>query len=144
MAAIADTPVARQRMERLERIWREPGGVLGWLRTTDHKRIGLMYLVATLVFFAAGGAEALLVRTQLMGPDLHVLSPKAYDQALAGVNDAASKSGVNGTPTVFVNGKLVGKGGTVPTLQQSDAAIQTALSQAKSTAAPPPTPSAGR
>jgi cytochrome c oxidase subunit I+III len=80
MAAIADTPQARERMERLERIWREPDGVLGWLRTTDHKRIGLMYLVATLIFFAAGGVEALLVRTQLIGPDLHVLSPKAYDQ----------------------------------------------------------------
>src|SRR3954454_11430349 len=67
-------------MDRLERIWREPSGVLGWLKTTDHKRIGLLYLFATLVFFAAGGVEALLMRTQLAGPDLHVLSPKAYDQ----------------------------------------------------------------
>jgi len=80
MAAIADTPQARARMGRLERIWAEPGGVLGWLKTTDHKRIGLMYLFATLIFFGAGGIEALLVRTQLIGPDLHVLSPKAYDQ----------------------------------------------------------------
>src|SRR5213080_4356106 len=80
MAAIADTPQARARMGRLERIWAEPDGVLGWLKTTDHKRIGLLYLFATLVFFAAGGVEALLVRTQLAGPNLHVLSPKAYDQ----------------------------------------------------------------
>jgi cytochrome c oxidase subunit I+III len=80
MAAIADTQRARERMSRLERIWAEPHGVLGWLKTTDHKRIGLMYLFATLVFFGAGGVEALLVRTQLAGPDLHVLSPKAYDQ----------------------------------------------------------------
>jgi cytochrome c oxidase subunit I+III len=80
MAAIADTPQARARMDRLERIWREPDGILGWLKTTDHKRIGLLYLFATLVFFGAGGAEALLVRTQLIGPDMHVLSPQAYDQ----------------------------------------------------------------
>src|SRR5205814_6606219 len=80
VAATADTPRARERMSRLERIWAEPGGLLGWLTTTDHKRIGLMYLFTTLVFFAAGGVEALLMRTQLMGPDLHVLSPKAYDQ----------------------------------------------------------------
>src|SRR5215212_8036798 len=80
MAAIADTPQARERMGRLERIWAEPDGLLGWLKTTDHKRIGVMYLFATLIFFAAGGVEALLMRTQLIGPDLHVLSPKAYDQ----------------------------------------------------------------
>jgi cytochrome c oxidase subunit I+III len=80
MAAIADTPEARARIGRLERIWQEPDGVLGWLKTTDHKRIGILYLFATLVFFGAGGVEALLVRTQLIGPDLHVLSPKAYDQ----------------------------------------------------------------
>jgi len=80
MATIADTPRARDRMGRLERIWEQPHGVLGWLTTTDHKRIGLMYLFATLIFFAAGGVEALLIRTQLIGSDLHVLSPKAYDQ----------------------------------------------------------------
>jgi cytochrome c oxidase subunit I+III len=80
VAAIADTPRARERMGRLERIWAEPDGVLGWLKTTDHKRIGLLYLFATLIFFGAGGVEALLMRTQLIGPDLHVLSPKAYDQ----------------------------------------------------------------
>src|SRR5215207_3047711 len=80
MAAIADTPQARARIGRLERIWAEPRGVLGWLKTTDHKRIGILYLFTSLVFFAAGGVEALLVRTQLIGPDLHVLSPKAYDQ----------------------------------------------------------------
>jgi cytochrome c oxidase subunit I+III len=80
MATIADTQRARARMGRLERIWAEPRGVLGWLKTTDHKRIGLMYFVTTLIFFGAGGVEALLIRTQLIGPDLHVLSPRAYDQ----------------------------------------------------------------
>src|SRR4051812_6140609 len=67
-------------MGRLERIWAGPDGLLGWLKTTDHKRIGLMYFVTTLIFFGAGGVEALLIRTQLIGPDLHVLSPRAYDQ----------------------------------------------------------------
>jgi cytochrome c oxidase subunit I len=80
MAAIADTPWARARIGRLERIWAQPHGVLGWLTTTDHKRIGLMYLFTSLIFFGAGGVEALLIRTQLIGPDLHVLSPQAYDQ----------------------------------------------------------------
>jgi cytochrome c oxidase subunit I+III len=67
---------------RLERIWAHRPGLLGWLTTTDHKRIGLMYLFATLAFFAAGGVEALLMRTQLAVPNGHTLSPGTYDQLL--------------------------------------------------------------
>jgi len=52
-------------LERLERMWQSRPGVLGWVMTTDHKRIGLLYFWTTLVLFAAGGAEALLIRTQL-------------------------------------------------------------------------------
>jgi len=43
-------------------------GIWSWLATVDHKRIGLMYLVGVLGFFAVGGILALLVRTQLLGP----------------------------------------------------------------------------
>jgi cytochrome c oxidase subunit I+III len=78
--AVVATPEAAARVERLDRIWQPRPGLTGWLTTTDHKRIGLMYLFASLVFFAAGGVEALLVRTQLAAPGQHVLSPEAYDQ----------------------------------------------------------------
>jgi cytochrome c oxidase subunit I+III len=71
-----------QRVERLERIWVEPRGVLGWLTTTDHKRIGLLYFFTTLAFFGAGGIEALLMRTQLAQPNEKVLSPETYDQLM--------------------------------------------------------------
>ena len=54
---------ARERVERLDRIWQERPGLTGWLTTTDHKRIGILYLVTSLVFFAAGGVEALVMRT---------------------------------------------------------------------------------
>jgi cytochrome c oxidase subunit I+III len=80
MAAVA-TPDDR-RVERLERIWAERSGVLGWLTTTDHKRIGLLYFFTSLGFFAAGGVEALLMRTQLIGPDNDVLSPHAYNELM--------------------------------------------------------------
>jgi len=76
------SPQARRRVDRLERVWAEPGGVTGWLTTTDHKRIGLMYLAASLTFFAAGGAEALTMRTQLAQPNERVLSPETYNQFL--------------------------------------------------------------
>ena len=54
--------------------------MLGWLTTTDHKRIGIMYFFTALAFFGAGGVEALLIRTQLIGPNGHLLSPQAYDE----------------------------------------------------------------
>src|SRR3954464_1718021 len=79
MAAIG-TPAGRARAERLGRIWAERPGVLGWLTTTDHKRIGILYLFTSLAFFAAGGVEALLIRTQLIRPDNGLLSPQAFDE----------------------------------------------------------------
>ena len=81
MAAIDVLPPrARERVDRLERIWEERPGLLGWLTTVDHKRIGLLYFWATLVLFGAGGVEALLMRTQLSAPNQDVVSPNTYDQ----------------------------------------------------------------
>ncbi|NUR77820.1 MAG: cytochrome c oxidase subunit I [Thermoleophilia bacterium] len=71
-----------ERVERLEEIWLERPGVLGWLTTVDHKRIGLLYFWTTLVFFAAGGVEALLMRTQLAQSDERLVSPETYDQLM--------------------------------------------------------------
>src|SRR3954451_22826025 len=82
MATEVITPRAGRRVELLEGIWEERKGVLGWLTTTDHKRIGILYLFTALAFFAAGGVEALLMRTQLLGPQSHVLSPNAFDEAM--------------------------------------------------------------
>jgi cytochrome c oxidase subunit 1/cytochrome c oxidase subunit I+III len=74
------TPEGQRHVDRLDRIWSERPGLVGWLTTTDHKRIGLMYFFTALAFFGAGGIEALLIRTQLAGPNQHLLSPQAYDQ----------------------------------------------------------------
>jgi cytochrome c oxidase subunit I+III len=81
VAAAAGTAAA-PRLARLERIWREPGGLVGWLSTTNHKRIGLLYLFTTLGFFALGGVEALLVRTQLIAPNGHTLSAAHFNEAM--------------------------------------------------------------
>src|SRR3954463_15909660 len=76
------TPESLQRVDRLEQIWKEPSGIVGWLTTTDHKRIGLLYLFTTLVFFALGGAEALMIRTQLLSPENALVGPGTFNQAL--------------------------------------------------------------
>jgi cytochrome c oxidase subunit I+III len=72
--------VAATHVERLGRIWTEREGVMGWVTTTDHKRIGILYFFTALVFFLAGGVEALLIRTQLIGPNQNLLSPGAYNE----------------------------------------------------------------
>lgn len=59
-----------------------------------------------------------------------------HKDLVAGVTDQASKNGVNGTPTVFVQGKRLGSESSVVTLAQIDAAISSALASSKSTAAP--------
>ncbi|MBX3354665.1 MAG: cbb3-type cytochrome c oxidase subunit I [Phycisphaeraceae bacterium] len=43
-------------------------GFLSWAFTLDHKRIGVMYMVAVLVSFLGGGIFALLLRTELLSP----------------------------------------------------------------------------
>ncbi|MEA2161835.1 MAG: cytochrome c oxidase subunit [Solirubrobacteraceae bacterium] len=53
-----------------------------WLTTTDHKKIGIMYLVTTFVFFMLGGVEALLMRAQLGVPNNTLLSSEHYNQLL--------------------------------------------------------------
>src|SRR3954471_23011668 len=77
--ATIDSTGQRPHLDRLERVWTERKGLLGWLTTTDHKRIGILYFFTALGFFAAGGVEALLIRTQLIRPDNHLLSPSAFD-----------------------------------------------------------------
>ena len=82
MATVAPPPAAQRRLDRLERIWKEPSGLVGWLTTLDHKRIGILYFFTSLAFFAAGGIEALIIRTQLIGPNGNVVSPEAFNQIM--------------------------------------------------------------
>ena len=55
-------------------------GVWSWLATTDHKRIGKLYLFTALFFFVWGGIEAEIIRMQLGGPNRHVVSAELYNQ----------------------------------------------------------------
>jgi cytochrome c oxidase subunit I len=57
----------------------EPRGWLGWLTTTDHKKIGILYLFATFLFFILGGVEALIMRLQLAQPNGTLVDPETYN-----------------------------------------------------------------
>src|SRR6266540_2999983 len=69
MATTALTPAATYRSALYE-----------WVTTTDHKKIGILYLVNSFVFFFIGGVLALGVRSQLAVPENKLFSPDLYNQ----------------------------------------------------------------
>ena len=64
------------------RVERAPRGLVSWLTTTDHKRIGILYMVTTWVFFILGGVEALMMRLQLGRREQQPRHPRGLQPAL--------------------------------------------------------------
>ncbi|MBC8423566.1 cytochrome c oxidase subunit I [bacterium] len=54
-------------------------GLMAWLTTTDHKRIGLMYAAAMFTFFAVGVLLGLTLRAELMNPGEQMISARTYN-----------------------------------------------------------------
>jgi cytochrome c oxidase subunit 1 len=71
--------------------WRR-GKVASWVTTVDHKRIGILYIATSLVFFAVGGVLALLIRTQLLTPDESFIVRNSYNQVVT----------IHGTTMIFL------------------------------------------
>ncbi|MFD1204301.1 cytochrome aa3 quinol oxidase subunit I [Sporosarcina contaminans] len=55
-------------------LWRE------WLTTVDHKKIGVMYIIAALLMLFRGGADALLMRAQTAVPENGLLDGQHYNE----------------------------------------------------------------
>ncbi|WP_092342581.1 MULTISPECIES: cytochrome c oxidase subunit I [Candidatus Ichthyocystis] len=55
-------------------------GIVRWLTTTNHKDIGLMYLIFGGLMFFVGGAFAMLIRYELLSPGLRLIRPELYNQ----------------------------------------------------------------
>jgi cytochrome c oxidase subunit 1 len=55
-------------------------GLTDWLTTTDHKRIGLLYMGTAFAFFLVGGALATVIRAELTTAELDVVSTRTYNQ----------------------------------------------------------------
>ncbi len=66
----------------------------GWVTTVDHKRLGVMYILAGLVFLVVGGLEASAMRLQLAVPNNDVLSPQVFNRLFT----------MHGTTMVFLVG----------------------------------------
>ena len=82
---------AETRVEAQVPAWQR-GGVTSWLVTTDHKRIGVLYIGTSLVFFALAGVMALVFRTQLAEPNSSVLTPQQYNELIT----------IHGTAMIFL------------------------------------------
>src|SRR5690242_2729081 len=54
-----------------------------WLTTTDHKLIGIMYMVTGILSFVIGGIFALIIRLQLSQPNLKVVDAETYNQLIS-------------------------------------------------------------
>jgi len=67
------------RVEPLSVPWYR-GRFASWVATTDHKRIGILYIATSLAFFVAGGILALLIRAQLATPNEHFITRESYNQ----------------------------------------------------------------
>jgi cytochrome c oxidase subunit I len=58
----------------------EPHGFLKWITSTDHKVIGMSYMVTSLIMFYLAGIMAMFIRGQLLTPDSSFLSFKFYNE----------------------------------------------------------------
>ena len=70
------------------------GALHGWVTTVDHKRLGVMYILAGLLFFVIAGLEATAMRIQLAVPNNDVLSPQVFNRLFT----------MHGTTMVFLVG----------------------------------------
>ena len=84
MAARAETAVPA---------WQR-GRVASWLVTTDHKRIGILYILTSVVFLVLAGAMALVMRLQLAQANADVISADRYNELVT----------IHGTSMVFLVG----------------------------------------
>ena len=56
------------------------GGILRWIRTTNHKDIGTLYLWFSISMFLVGGLMALTIRAELFKPGLQIVRPEFFNQ----------------------------------------------------------------
>ena len=55
--------------------------LVDWITTTDHKKIGYLYLITSFLYFLVGGVMALVIRAQLAAPGLEIVATKEqYNQ----------------------------------------------------------------
>jgi cytochrome c oxidase subunit 1 len=57
-----------------------PSGIMRWVKTTNHKDIGTMYLWFSFIMFLTGGFMAMVIRAELFMPGMQVVNPEVFNQ----------------------------------------------------------------
>jgi cytochrome c oxidase subunit 1 len=60
----------------------KPGGLLRWVTTVDHKDIGILYGVYSVLMFVWAGGAAMLMRLELAGPGFDIMQAQFYNSLL--------------------------------------------------------------
>ncbi|MFA5552750.1 MAG: cytochrome c oxidase subunit I [Trueperaceae bacterium] len=55
-------------------------GILSWLTTVDHKRLGILYILSAFMFMGFAAIEAFLIRLQLLTPEMQIVNPDQFNQ----------------------------------------------------------------
>ncbi len=80
MTVLDERPVASGEPDQPGHHAGEPTGLLRWFTSTDHKTIGLAYMVTAFVFFLIGGLMAEAIRAQLAQPEQNLLDTNTYNE----------------------------------------------------------------
>jgi cytochrome c oxidase subunit 1 len=75
---VADALHAEHSM--LDLTWQRARGIFGWLGETNHKAIGLRFIITAMCFFTLAGLLAVMMRIQLAVPENSFLSADSYNQ----------------------------------------------------------------
>jgi cytochrome c oxidase subunit I+III len=95
-----DSPMVREQDAALRQAWDPPRGIIGFFAASDHKTIGIRYLVTGFFFFACAGLMAAAMRLQLSQPDNAVVSAEYYSQLFS----------THGTIMMFLFAVPIGQG----------------------------------
>src|SRR5690348_7596352 len=90
--ATADYPLEHPRRKPREFSLSE--ALYEWVATVDHKKLGLMYIIAALIFLVISGIFAVVMRLQLAVPENHLVPPDTYNRLFT----------MHGTTMVFLVG----------------------------------------
>ena len=69
-----------QRLKEKENYLNVAYGLKSWLLTTDHKRIGILYLISISFFFTIGGFYAMLIRLEMLTPAGDLMTSEVYNR----------------------------------------------------------------
>jgi len=84
--------MATTTLEPRATVYGQRSWVYEWLTTTDHKKIGALYITTAFLFFLLGGVFALFIRSELAVPGVQLIDPETYNQLFT----------IHGTTMIFL------------------------------------------